>query len=73
MLKYVDLKHKKYFFKGVGEGLARLYALAFSPHQKRGDYYDVDVFSQYLDRIKGKENKDYFKAGFFNPDVWQKL
>ncbi len=70
---FVRDDYKRYFFQGVGEGLAKEFAKPYSPYITDDGFYDVKIVDSYLKMIDEKEYRKVFLAGFHNKDIWTKF
>ncbi|MCX5696746.1 MAG: glycosyltransferase family 39 protein [Candidatus Omnitrophica bacterium] len=68
---HIPEEYKEYFFEGAGEGLARLFAQAYSPTIiNDGSLYDAGMLDKFLNIVEAPAYKKAFLAGFFNKDIW---
>ncbi|MFH1318877.1 MAG: glycosyltransferase family 39 protein [Candidatus Omnitrophota bacterium] len=73
----IEENYRGYFFTGLGKGLARRFAVAYSPYITKGAvgniFYDKDILNYYSDVAENKGYKDAFLLGFFKRDIWTKF
>lgn len=67
---YIREDYKRYLFRGIGEGIAKRFAVAYSPYITKTNLYDETILDKYSNMISDKEYKNAFLLGFFNKDIW---